>query len=459
MTGTDVAGRTIVVLGLGRSGCAAGALLRRHGAHVIGLDDAEGEVVASRWDRDGLVDQADRAFDEVMTGADWPLRFSRQPDAVVLSPGVPVTHAGLIAWRRAAVPVHGELEWAARHCRGRTIGVSGTNGKSTVTAWLAHVLRRSGSQAHAVGNLGTPFASVAEQLAPADVAVVECSSFQLETVDTWRPELGVVLNLAPDHLDRHGDVAAYYAAKARLAVQVADDGWFLTWTDCPEARGWAYRGRRALFGAEEPAALAWLDAGRLQVRHEDRTVALLSADELALTSPPNLLNATAVAAASLLAGCGLEAIADGLRSFTGLAHRHQLVGRRGAVRFVNDSKATNVHAVQAGLRGYPRPVVLIAGGRGKGEDFSPLRDVMAAVRHVVTIGEAGPAIARALAGVVPTTTADDLDEAVALADELARPDATVLLSPACASFDMFASYRHRGEVFTAAVRGLGVKEV
>ena len=180
--------------------------------------------------------------------------------------------------------------------------------------------------------------------------------------------------------------------------------------------------------------------------------------DLALQSPPNQLNAAAVAAAVLPLVDDLEAVAAGLCSFRGLAHRHQLVATLGRVRFVNDTKATNVHAVCAGLSGYPSPVVLIAGGSGKGEDYLPLRQVMDSVRHVVTIGQEGPAIARALAGCVPTTAATDLKSAVAEAAVLAAPDGTVLLSPACASFDMFRNYRERGEAFAAAARDLGARK-
>lgn len=459
MTTIDPAGRTFVVVGLGRSGCAIGALLREHGATVVGVDDAENELVARCWQRDGLTDLADRAFDEVVAGRDWPLRWTGTPDAVALSPGVPREHAALQAWDAAGIPIHGELEWASRYLSGRSVAITGTNGKSTTTAWLAHVLRRAGLDALGVGNLGTPLAARVGAMGPESVAVVECSSFQLETIATWRPEVGLVLNLAPDHLDRYPDASAYYAAKARLAQHVAETGRFITWTRCAEARAWPHRGRLALFGDDEPDSVAWLANDRLWLRGPSGPQELIHLGDLALTSPPNRLNAAAVAAAALPLVDDLDALAEGLRTFTGLAHRHQLVGRLGNVRFVNDTKATNVHAVTVGLDGYPGPVVLIAGGSSKGEDFTPLREVMTSVRHVVTIGEEGPAIARALAGVVPVTAADDLDAAVATAARLARPDATVLLSPACASFDMFTSYRARGDAFVAALRALGAEEI
>jgi len=310
----------------------------------------------------------------------------------------------------------------------------------------------------AVGNLGTPLAAVADTLEPEAVPVVECSSFQLETIDTWRPTVGMVLNLAPDHLDRYPDLAGYYAAKARLATKVHTDGAFVTWTQCPEALQWKHSGQRILFGDREAGARSWIADEAVWVIREGRDHRLVSLADLALQSPPNLLNAVAAAAAVLPLVDDLDALAEGLRSFRGLSYRHQLVGRLNDVRFVDDTKATNVHAVCAGLDGYPTPVVLIVGGRGKGEDYAPLRAAMDSVRHVVTIGEEGPAIAQALQGIVSCQAAPSMEEAVAMAADLAAPDATVLLSPACASFDMFASYRERGLAFAAAARSLGARE-
>jgi len=459
VTQPRVAGRTFLVVGLGRSGCAAAGLLRRHGARTVGADDAAPDARADRWRREGL-DPAlvEASFDEVLAGPAWHAIAPAGFDAVVLSPGVPPLHPGLVRLRDAGLAIHGELEWASRFFAGLTVAVTGTNGKSTTTAWIAHVLTTAGLVSPALGNLGNPFANEADRLPPDAVPVLECSSFQLETIESYRPTVGLVLNLAPDHLDRYSDLAAYYAAKARLAGRVAPDGTFVTWTECPEARAWPHAGTRLLYGDPAAGADAWLADGWVRVRRGGQVHDLVPAGDLVLQSPPNLLNAAATAAAVLPLVAALDAVAAGLRSFRGLAHRHQLVGRLGGVRFVNDTKATNVHAVCAGLRGYPSPVVLIAGGSGKGEDYTPLREVMAAVRHVVTIGHEGPAIAAALAGCVPTTPAVDLPAAVRLAAALAAPDATVLLSPACASFDMFRNYRERGEVFAAAARALGARE-
>ena len=451
----DVAGKLYWVVGLARSGCAAGALLRRHGAFVIGVDDAAEDAVKIRWGREGLSNLAPQAFDQLATGGDWP---SAAPHAVVISPGVPPAHLRLQALP-ADIPVMGEMELAARFCAADIVAITGTNGKSTTTELIAHLVRRCGRQAAALGNLGTPLSQVVEEL-PADAVVsLEVSSFQLETVHQFRPRVGLVLNLAPDHLDRYPDLAAYYNAKKTLAGLIKPDGWFITWTGCSEARSWPTAGQRLLFGGEEDGAAAFYRDGNLMVRVGDREQVLLSVADLALQSPPNLLNALAGAAVGLALGLDPAGMAQGLRDFPGLAHRHQLVATKDRVRFINDTKATNVHAVCAGLQGYPHPVVLIAGGSGKGEDYSPLRDVMGAVRHVVLIGQEGPAIGKALCDLVPTSAAASMEEALAQAMEVVRlmdePDPVVLLSPACASYDMFANYRKRGEAFTAAAISCG----
>jgi UDP-N-acetylmuramoylalanine--D-glutamate ligase len=448
-------GKRCWVMGLARSGCAAGALLRRHGARALGLDDGDEATLRARWVREGLAEQAPACFDEIRSGGGEPGAAWAAPDLVVISPGVPGTHPRLTALP-AGTPVIGELELGARFCRATMAAITGTNGKSTTTELLAHLARAAGRRGEALGNVGRPLCLVAEELGPADIAVLEVSSFQLESVETFRPRVGAVLNLAPDHLDRYPDLASYYAAKQRLAGLLPSDGLFVTWTGCPEAQAWPTAAGRLWFGDEEAGAGVFFRGGVLWAGRPGRAPApLLPEADLAQRSPTNRLNALAAVAMGL--GLGLEpaAMADGLRTFAGLADRHELVAVRGGVRFVNDTKATNVHAVCAGLAGHHGQVVLIAGGSGKGEDYTPLRSVMGAVRHVVLIGAEGPAIGRALAGAVPLSTAADMDRAVALAADLAEPDATVLLSPACASFDMFANYRARGAAFAAAALKTG----
>jgi len=447
----DVRNKVYWVVGLARSGCAAGDLLRRHGATVIGIDDADEVTVRRRWETEGLTNLAPRAFDELATGGNWPHEL---PEAVVISPGVPPVHTRLRSLP-AEVEVLGELELGARFCAADLIAITGTNGKSTTTELVAHLARRAGRRAEALGNVGRPLCRVADELPREAVAVLEVSSFQLETVRLMRPQVGVVLNLAPDHLDRYPDLESYYAAKRVLPRLLPADGTYVTWTECPEARAWPTAARHLLFGAAQDGAEVYYRQQQLVAALNGTEGPLLGQDELALQSPPNLTNALAATATGLAYGLDPEAVADGLRDFPGLAHRHQLVGVRGEVHFIDDTKATNVHSVCAGLIGYPRPVVLIAGGSGKGEDYGPLRQAMDAVRHVVLLGQEGPAIGRAVEDLVPCSVAATMSEAVARAADLAEPDGVVLLSPACASFDMFANYRARGLAFADAALQVG----
>lgn len=449
-----VRGRTYLVFGLARSGCAAGALLRRHGAAVLGFDDAGDAEVRDRWAAQGLSELAATAFDEIHTGGDWAPLAGRRLDGAVLSPGVPLEHPR-VAEVGQRVPVWGELEWASRFCAARTVAITGTNGKTTTTELAAHLARAAGWRAEALGNVGRPLAERADRLGPDDLAVLEVSSFQLETIVSFAPQVAVVLNLEPDHLDRYPDVRAYYAAKRRLVEALPADGHYVTWTECAEARAWPSPQPAKLFGERAAGARVWVEGDRLRLADEGGARELVGVGELAIQGAPNLLNAMAAVAALRALGADPAALAAALPTFRGLPHRQRVVGRLGGVVFVDDSKGTNVAAVRAGLAGYGAGVVLIAGGRGKGEDYRPLRDALGAVEAVVLIGEEGPAIGAALAGAVPQHAAATLEEAVALAARLAAPRGTVLLSPACASFDMFRDYHHRGEAFAAAARALG----
>ncbi len=453
-----VKGQTWWVIGLARSGCAAGALLRRHGARVIGIDDNDDSKVHSRWEREGLSLLAPRAFDELATGGTWPTSY---PDAVVVSPGVPLNHPQLIALP-SEIPVMGEMELGSSFCRADLVAITGTNGKSTTTELVAHLIRKSGRRAEALGNLGIPLSQIADELAEDVVVSLEVSSFQLEAVKDFSPRVGMVLNLAPDHLDRYPNLQAYFRAKQVMAQKTSPGGQFITWTECPEARAWSTQADKLLFGRKSGGAAVFFHDRNLCFERAGETVQLLAAEDLALQSPPNLLNALAAVTAGLALGLDDQGLAQGLKDFPGLAHRQQWVASLGSLRFINDTKATNVHAVCAGLNGYGRSVVLIAGGSGKGESYEPLKEVMASVVHVVTIGEEGPAIAQVLADLVPVTPAKDLDEAVKIAAEkltevFPGADGDVMLSPACASFDMFANYRQRGEMFAAAAIKLGAQ--
>lgn len=436
---------TWLVVGLARSGCAAAGLLRRRGARVIGVDDAGRDAVDERWRGHGLEEAAAGAFDEVRCGGDWAVGLPPLAGAV-LSPGVPTdrpARAGL------DVPVIGELELGWRACAARCVAITGTNGKTTTTELTAHLLRTAGLDARALGNVGRPFCEVADGLDAEAVAVLECSSFQLETISDFAPVAGAVLNLAPDHLDRYDGLADYFDAKRRLVDALGEEGLFVTWTGCDEALSWPAP-RRTLFGAREDGASVHLEDDVLGRRRGGEFEPLCTAAELGIRGRPNLLNAMAGVALCEPFELAAEAVGDGLVSFRGLAHRQQVVAEGGGVRFVDDTKATNVHAVCAGLAGYGEGVVLILGGSGKGEDYAPLREAVGPVVCAILIGAEADALATALDGVVPCRRAEDLPTAVRLGASLAPAGGTVLLSPACASFDMFRDYRHRGEVFRSA---------
>lgn len=444
-------GQLCWVVGLARSGCAAGALLRRHGARVIGVDDSTAATLRLRWQIEGLDLMAVGAFDEVRSDGDWPKPVgATRPDLVVVSPGVPPEHPRLAALP-ADVPVIGEVELGSRFCRARTIGITGTNGKTTTTEWVAHLGRVAGLQAQALGNVGRPFCTVADELSAESLAVLELSSFQLESLMTFAPEVGVILNLAPDHLDRYPDLVTYYGAKLVMPGLVPATGVFVTGTACLLASQWPVDSKKVLFGDADDGADVFFREGQMIADG----VSLVAQNDLRQLSSPNLLNALATAAVGLSFGLPADAVAAGLRSFAGLPDRHEWVASRGAVKFINDTKATNVHAVCSGLQGFAGEVVLIAGGSGKGEDYRPLRAAMTSVRSVILIGAEADQIGEALAGVCPLAWASSMAEAVARAAQIAEPDAAVLLSPACASFDMFANYRERGRAFLAAALEVG----
>ena len=447
----DLGGKTWLVLGLARSGVAAAGLLRRRGAAVFGVDDAEPERISALWKRHHLDDARDGRFAGLCLGGDTrglPDDF----DGLVVSPGVPPTHP-LIRRCGDRIPVIGEMELAARVFDGPLIAITGTNGKTTTTELTAHLLREAGTGAVALGNLGRPFSEVADRLEPGTVAVLEVSSFQLETIRDFAPDVGAILNLAPDHLDRYPDLDAYYEMKGALVRALGQEGLFVAMAGDEAARRWR-ASAPVLFGDPESGATVFVKDGALWRERDGETERIIALGEMGISGAPNHLNAAAAVACLERFDIPAARLADGLRSFRGLAHRQEIVGRRGDLVFVNDSKATNVHAVCSGLAGYDSDVVIILGGSGKGEDYAPLRAASAPLRHAVLIGREADRIAAALDGAVPMSRADSLDAAVEIAAREAAPAGFVLMSPACASFDMFADYTARGEAFRRAVATL-----
>ena len=446
-----LAGRRVAVVGLARSGVAAARLLRAADADVVGADARPLEALgpeAAALGRDG-VRLAAPASPDALDGA----------VLVVVSPGVPLDAPALARPRARGVPIVGELELAWRALEADTVAITGTNGKTTTTALTGALLAGRGQAVLVGGNIGTPLAGGALGFPADGVVVAEVSSFQLETVDAFRPAVAAVLNVTPDHLDRHGTFDAYLDAKARVfrnqteddcAVLNADDDATVALAARTRARVVWFSRRRAL------EAGVFVRDGWIVARRDghDETVGPLG--EVRLRGQHNVENVLAAAACALARGVAPAAIRRGVAAFEAVTHRIEPVRELDGVAFYNDSKGTNVASTVKALESFAESLVLIAGGKGKGQDFAPLaRAARGRVVHAVVIGEDGPRVAAALSAEgVAVTRAGSMAEAVATARALARPGHVILLSPACASFDMFDHFEHRGEVFRAVVQGL-----
>ncbi len=426
-----------LVVGLARSGVAAALTLRERGEEVIGVDAAAPDVAA-------LLE----AGVEVHLQSDGAALVERAR-TVVKSPGVPQQALAVAQARRRGLGVIGELELAWRLLPNEWVAVTGTNGKTTTVELLGHVYREAGLPVAVAGNVGTAVASLAGGLEAQATIVCEASSFQLEDTEAFSPETAVLLNLTEDHLDRHGTMEAYLAAKLQAFARQGNDDLAVFPCDLrvEDLGGCA---RRVCFGDEPEAELADR-AGQLWWAEEP----LLAVDEIRLRGPHNRANAMAAAAVALARGLPREPVADALRSFAGVAHRLEEVARRDGVLYVNDSKATNVASALVALRSFDGGVHAILGGRGKGGGYRALRDEVAArCAGVYLIGEEADAIAADLEGLeVRLRRCGDLERAVAAAREAARPGEVVLLSPACTSYDQYRDFEARGEHFRALARG------
>jgi UDP-N-acetylmuramoylalanine--D-glutamate ligase len=444
------------ILGLGRSGRAAARLALARGGEVYASDAGDGvelREAAESIRREGGVAQTGGHSTELLA----------ECDLIIISPGIPPTAPVLQDERLRHVPRVSELEFAFRALGSRVIGITGTNGKSTTTALTSHILEVHGIDAPAAGNIGVALSEVALRQPQPDWVVVEASSFQLGAVDTFAPDVGVLTNLSPDHLDRYADTGAYYADKKHLFdharssstwVLNAEDAAVLALAgDAPGAR--LYFRVASQPPAGEQGAYVRGDAELVLVHGSTETL-LAHTAELKLMGRHNHANALAAALCASAVGVPTDAIAEGLRTFAGLEHRLEIVGEHDGVRWVNDSKATNVGSARVALESMDRPVILLLGGRPKNEPFAELvRGLESRVARVLAFGEAAATIERELgAYVVVERLGTDFDAVVQRASEVAEPGQAVLLSPACASFDMFRDYEDRGYRFKAAVMAL-----
>ncbi len=443
-----------LVVGLGfRTGVAVSNFLTGRGVSVVASDRKDESELSDVLHR---LDPAVR----VVTGEQRPSLLEEGFDAVILSPGVPADIPLAEEARRRRIPVFGEIELAYRHLEGTIVGITGTDGKSTVTAMTGHVLKELGFDARVGGNIGIPLITFAGSTTPSSVVVAELSSFQLETISRFRPDVAVLLNLTPDHMDRHAGMEGYFEAKMRIAMnQNGDDFFIYNLDDEWAARGASGTGARArsFSMTRDDADLFYRDGG---VREKDSGIEIFRGGDLKVLGLHNVQNAMA----AVLAVCSLVQkrggtpdfgrIAGALATFPGLPHRLERIGRFQGRDFINDSKATTVNAVLTALKSLPGSGVIILGGRTKGDEYARLAGGLnGRIRALVLIGESRAHFAKLFTG-YRQVLADTMDDAVAKAMRESRKGDTILLSPACASFDMFTDYEERGERFREAFRRL-----
>ncbi len=376
-------------------------------------------------------------------------------DLIIPSPGVPFHAPHLAAAREKKIPVWSEIELAWRCLRGRLVGITGSNGKTTTTALVAHILETAGIPTLLGGNIGTPLISRVDASSDSTVTVAELSSFQLEAIDSFRPDVGVFLNLTPDHLDRHASLEEYARAKARIFENQCDADAAVLNADDPQCAQWAPSQARVFWFSRQRnvAQGAYLRGDQIVFRDAGAETVILRRSDIGLRGDHNLENVLAATAVSLLAGASPAAVAQGVQTFAGVEHRLEFVAQIAGVDYFNDSKATNVDATLKAIDAFPGRLLIILGGKDKGSDYSVLAEPLRCHGScVLLIGAAAEKISGQLAGAVPLESAGTIDVAVRMAAERAKPGDTVLLAPACASFDQFENYEHRGRVFKQLVR-------
>ncbi len=445
-----IKGRRIGVVGMARSGMAVARQAKRAGGHPFVSDVAPAVRLSAQ-----IKELSDIGITFETGGHTERLL---EYDYLVLSPGVPLAIDILRKAERKGIPCFSELEFASWLCQGRIVAVTGSNGKTTTTALLGEILAAGGLDVHVCGNIGLPFADIVEKVTDRSVAVVEVSTFQLETIADFKPQVAVILNLTPDHLDRHGTFENYKATKYRITEnQTADDYLLLnredaeTMADNPESEA-----TRLYFSTGERNDVAsYVRDDSLYVSVKELTTPVIKCGEIRLSGPHNLQNVAAATVVARLFDVDVGTIAKVLKSFPGVEHRLEDIGTVAGVRFINDSKATNVDSVRYALKSVKERVCLICGGRDKGSSYTPIIDVgRDKIKGLIVIGEARDKIFNALGKAFPVQFADSLGEAVAKGFEMASPGETVLLSPGCSSFDMFENYEERGRAFKAAVTAL-----
>jgi UDP-N-acetylmuramoylalanine--D-glutamate ligase len=448
----ELNGKRVLVVGLGKSGVASALFLKQHGARVTVSDTKSGDEL-----RNEIPVLLDRGI-AVETGGHGDRTFSGQ-DLIVVSPGVPVDAPPLVQARALGQNVIGEVELAAQFLPGPIVAITGSNGKTTTTTLAGEIMAAGGLPTLVGGNIGTPAISLAERATRETVIVLEVSSFQLETIQTFRPKVAVVLNITPDHLDRHRTFEIYTNAKARIFENQRGDDFAVLNADDPTCVSMAARTRAQVFWfsrQKEVERGAWVRDGNVLFREHKGQKEILQVSEIPLKGAHNLENVLAAVCAGALMGCAPEKIRQAVQNFKAVEHRLEFVATIRGVDYYNDSKATNVDATIKALESFPANIHLILGGKDKGSDYSVLNDLLRQrVKRVYTIGAAAAKIESQI--VFPKSEivhAETLENAVRKANAVAQSGDVVLLAPACASFDQFKNYEQRGKVFKEIVQNL-----
>jgi UDP-N-acetylmuramoylalanine--D-glutamate ligase len=455
MGAMELNGKRVLVVGLGKSGVASALFMKAHGAKVTVSDTKSGDEL-----RNEIPVLLDHGI-TVETGGHGDRTFRGQ-DLIVVSPGVPVDAPPLVQARALGEAVIGEIELAAQFLPGPIVAITGSNGKTTTTTLVGEIMTAAGFPALVGGNIGTPAISLAERARPDTVIVLEISSFQLETIQTFHPKVAVVLNVTPDHLDRHRTFEIYTDAKARVFENQQGSDFAVLNADDPTCMALAGRTRAQVFWfsrQKEVQQGAWVRDGNIVFRDGSGQREIMQVSEIPLKGAHNLENVLAAACAGTLMGCAPAKIRKAVRDFKAVEHRLEFVATIRGVDYYNDSKATNVDATIKALESFPANIHLILGGKDKGSDYTVLNDLLRQrVKRVYTIGAAATKIESQIVssknGGPDVVHAETLENAVRKGNAVAEPGDVVLLAPACASFDQFKSYEHRGKVFKEIVRAL-----
>jgi UDP-N-acetylmuramoylalanine--D-glutamate ligase len=447
--------KRVLVVGLGKSGVASALFLKARGARVTVSDTKPQEQLGAEIPL--LLDQGI----VVETGGHGDRTFQGQ-DLIVVSPGVPADTPVLVQARALGERVIGEVELASQFLPGGIVAVTGSNGKTTTTTLTGEIVAAGGFPTVVGGNIGTPAISLVERATPETIVVLEVSSFQLETIQTFRPKIAVVLNVTPDHLDRHHSFAAYVDAKARIFENQQADDFAILNADDPNCAELAVRTKAQVFWfsrKREEKQGAYVSSGRIFFRGSGGAREIMLVSEIPLKGAHNLENVLAGVCAGALLGCEPQQTRQAVRNFKAVEHRLEYVATIRGVEYFNDSKATNVDATVKALESFPANIHLILGGKDKGSDYTVLNDLLRQrVKRVYTIGAAAKKIEAQIEGAAEIVQAGTLESAVKRATAVAQEGDIVLLAPACASFDQFRNYEHRGKVFKEVVRELAEQE-